>query len=141
MSRSNSDSKPAPADPTPGIRLDKWLWAARFFKTRSLASDAVSGGMVSLNGERAKASKTPKVGDELTIRRGTTVFTVIVRALSHQRRRAVEAQALYEETVESVAHREQAAELQRANALPDNRPRLGRPSKRDRRQINRFRGR
>jgi len=141
MARSNSDSETKSADAERGVRLDKWLWAARFFKTRALASKAISGGMVSLNGERAKAGKTPKVGDELVIRRGTTVFAVIVRTLSGTRRGATEARTLYEETAESIARREKLAELQRANALPDNRPRLGRPSKRDRREINRFRGR
>ena len=123
------------------VRLDKYLWAARFFKTRSLASAAVAGGMVSVNGERAKASKAVKVGDELIVRRGPMTFTIVVRALGDKRRSAAEAQALYEETPESVARREEIAAMHRASALPDNRPRLGRPSKRDRRMIDRFRGR
>jgi ribosome-associated heat shock protein Hsp15 len=141
MTKSRSEKASAPSDAPAPVRLDKWLWAARFFKTRSLASDAVSGGMVSMNGERAKAAKATKIGDELVIRRGQYVFTVIVRALSDRRRGAAEAQELYEETEDSVAKREETAELNRANALPDNRPRLGRPSKRDRRLIGRLKGR
>ena len=141
MKTTRSDKTDSANGDTPPVRLDKWLWATRFFKTRSLASDAVSGGMVSVNGERAKASKATKVGDEVIVRRGQFVYTLIVKALSDKRRGAAEAQALYEETEDSVARRKETAELNRANALPDNRPRLGRPSKRDRRQINRFRGR
>lgn len=141
MTKSRSGKALSPSDAPAPVRLDKWLWAARFFKTRSLASEAVSGGMVSMNGERAKSAKATKIGDELIIRRGQYVYTVIVRALSDKRRGAAEAQTLYEETEDSVAKREALAELNRANALPDNRPRLGRPSKRDRRLIDRFRGR
>jgi ribosome-associated heat shock protein Hsp15 len=141
MTKSRSDKASGASDAPASVRLDKWLWAARFFKTRSLASDAVSGGMVSMNGERAKSSKAIKVGDELVIRRGQYIYTVIVRALSDKRRGAAEAQELYDETEESIVRRQETAELNRANALPDNRPRLGRPSKRDRRQINRFKGR
>ena len=141
MTKSRSDKTSTSGEAPAPVRLDKWLWAARFFKTRSLASDAVSGGMVSMNGERAKAAKATKVGDELIVRRGQYVYTVIVRALSDKRRGAAEAQKLYEETEESIAKREETAELNRANALPDNRPRLGRPSKRDRRLIERLPGR
>ncbi|MEN8219657.1 MAG: S4 domain-containing protein [Pseudomonadota bacterium] len=124
--------------PTSKIRLDKWLWAARFFKTRSLATDAVSGGKVHLNQQRIKPAKEVHVGDELIIRTGYVERTVVVRALSKQRRPAKEAVLLYEETPESIQRREQAADLsKKAAAL---RPRgTGRPTKKERRKIHRFR--
>ena len=93
-----------------GIRIDKWLWAARFYKTRALAKEAIEGGKVHHRGERCKPGKEPKVGDEYVIRTGFEERTVIVRALSVVRRGAPEAQLLYEETAESLQRREQAAE-------------------------------
>ena len=117
-------------------RLDKWLWAARFFKTRALAKAAIEGGKVHCRGERCKPAKEPKVGDELTIRCGFDERTVIVRALSVVRRGAPEAQQLYEETADSLARREAAAALRQAGALGVQTD--GRPTKKQRRQIIRF---
>ncbi|MCQ4346462.1 S4 domain-containing protein [Pseudomonas stutzeri] len=119
------------------VRLDKWLWAARFFKTRALAKAAIEGGKVHCRGERCKPSKEPKLGDELTVRAGFDERTVIVRALSAVRRGAPEAQRLYEETAESLARREQAAALRQAGALGVQTD--GRPTKKQRRQIHQFR--
>ncbi len=90
------------------VRLDKWLWAARFFKTRALAKAAIEGGKVHCRGERCKPGKEPKVGEALVIRAGLDERTVVVRALSAVRRGAPEAQLLYEETADSLARREQA---------------------------------
>lgn len=120
------------------IRLDKWLWAARFFKTRNLAKEAIEGGKVHYNGARTKPSKEPQVGDQLTIRQGWDERTVLIKALSDQRRGAPEAQLLYEETEESIKKREtQAAERKSAHAThlsPDKRP-----TKKQRRDIRQFR--
>ncbi len=119
------------------VRLDKWLWAARFFKTRSLAKQAIDGGKVHCNGMRCKSSREVSEGDSLEIRRGWDELTVIVTALSDQRRGAPEAALLYEETPESRQKRETEAEqrrLQRAN----NPSPEGRPSKQDRRRIHQF---
>lgn len=122
---------------TPKVRIDKWLWAARFFKTRSLATDAVAGGKVQLNQQRTKPAKELHLGDELIIRTGYIERTVIVQALSKQRRSAKEAAVLYEETPESIQHRENAADLHRQAAAL--RPRgVGRPTKKERRTIHRF---
>jgi len=115
------------------VRLDKWLWAARFFKTRALAKAAIEGGKVHCRGERCKPSKEPKVGDELVIRSGFDTRTVVIRALSAVRRGAPEAQTLYEETAQSLAAREEAAALRKAGALGMQTD--GRPSKKQRRQI------
>ncbi len=115
------------------VRLDKWLWAARFFKTRALAKAAIEGGKVHCRGERCKPSKEPKVGDELVIRVGFDARTVVIRALSAVRRGAPEAQTLYEETAQSLAAREEAAALRKAGALGMQTD--GRPSKKQRRQI------
>ena len=120
------------------IRLDKWLWAARFFKTRALAKEAIEGGKVHCQGERCKPGKEPKVGDELSIRQGFDERRVRVEALSAVRRGATEAQALYSETPDSVLKREQAAALRKAGALGMTTD--GRPSKKQRRQIEHFRG-
>jgi len=120
------------------IRLDKWLWAARFFKTRALAKEAIEGGKVHCQGERCKPGKEPKVGDELSIRQGFDERRVKVEALSAVRRGAAEAQALYTETPESVLKRENAAALRKAGALGMTTD--GRPSKKQRRQIEHFRG-
>lgn len=115
------------------VRLDKWLWAARFFKTRALAKAAIEGGKVHCRGERCKPSKEPKVGDELLIRIGFDERTVVVRALSAVRRGAPEAQTLYEETPQSLAARALSAAQRKAGALGLQTD--GRPSKKQRRQI------
>ena len=119
------------------IRIDKWLWAARFFKTRSLATEAVKGGKVAVNGNRAKASREVEVGDTLIIRQGYDEKTVIVQDLSDKRGPASVAQLLYLETNESVVKREKEKELRQLSDA--QRPHgEGRPSKRARRQIHRF---
>jgi len=120
------------------LRLDKWLWAARFFKTRSLAKTAIEGGKVQLDGQRVKVSREIAVGDTLRIRQGWDEKIVVVRALSDQRRGAPEAQRLYEETAESIARREAEAEARKAAGGMIERP-PRRPTKKQRRQIHRFR--
>ncbi|MBH9345125.1 RNA-binding protein [Pseudomonas aeruginosa] len=120
------------------VRLDKWLWAARFFKTRALAKAAIEGGKVHCGGERCKPSKEPRPGEELTIRTGFDERTVVIRALSVVRRGAPEAQALYEETPASLERREPAAALRKAGALGVQTD--GRPPKNQRRQIHQLRG-
>ena len=121
------------------MRLDKWLWAARFFKTRGLAVDAIAGGHVSVNGERAKAAKMLRVGDAVEIRRPPFTHSVVVKGLSERRGPASEAQGLYEETPESKARRVQlAAEMRSVSAGPRF---PGRPTKKDRRDYEKwFRG-
>ena len=119
------------------VRLDKWLWAARFFKTRSQAKTAIDGGHVRLNGKRAKAAKEVKCGDTLDIRRGWEDFTVQVEGVSERRRGAAEAAVLYRETEASVAKREREVALRRAAGAQSS---YGRPSKRDRRRMERVRG-
>lgn len=119
------------------VRLDKWLWAARFFKTRALAKQAITGGKVHCQGERCKPSKEPKVGEELVVRAGYDARTIIIEQLSSVRRGAPQAQLLYRETAESIAAREEAAALRKAGALGVQTE--GRPTKKQRRQIHRFR--
>lgn len=121
------------------MRLDKWLWAARFFKTRTLASDAVSGGKVQLNGVRVKPSREVKIDDRLEISNGEVHWEITVRALSDKRGPAPEARLLYEESPESIARREVQRETRKLVADPAA-DLHGRPTKRDRRQINRFGG-
>ena len=122
------------------LRIDKWLWAARFFKTRGLASEAVSGGKVHINGERVKPARAVKIGDQLSITRGLYQYVVYVRGINSQRRPFAEAQLLYEETEDSIRTREQQMEINRAvNASISYSDR--RPSKKDRRQIVRFKRR
>ena len=118
-------------------RLDKWLWAARFYKTRSLAVEAISGGKVHLNGQRIKPSRTVRVDDTLTISRPPYEFEIVVQGLNLQRRPAAEAQMLYRETEESIEKREILRE-QIKNEPLGFRQQKGRPSKRDRRNIIRF---
>ncbi len=122
---------------TERVRIDKWLWAARFFKTRSLASEAVDGGKVHVNGERVKASRQVRAGDRLRIRRGIEEFELAIVALAEHRGPAVVAQALYEESDASVAKRRAVAEEKRqmAAALPRF---GGRPDKKSRRDIVRM---
>ena len=125
-------------DPAAGrLRLDKWLWAARFFKTRSLAKAAIEGGKVRLDGQRVKVSKEISVGDILQVRQGWDEKTVVVQALSDQRRGAPEAQALYRETAESLEKREAEAAARQAAGGMVERP-AHRPTKKQRRQIHRF---
>ena len=119
------------------VRLDKWLWAARFFKTRALAAEDIGRGRVSVNGQVAKASRELKPGDLLQWRQGPVQRTVKVLALSAVRGPAPQAQALYEETPDSIAARERAAELRRQGAEPAASIAQGRPTKRDRRDITR----
>lgn len=125
--------------PLDRMRLDKWLWAARFFKTRSLASQAVEHGRVKLNGDRVKPAREVKPGDRLDVHIGDTDWTLTVRALSWQRGPAPVAQTLYEEDAGSRARRE-AQQLARKLAAPPQSTLKGRPTKRDRRQIRRFTG-
>lgn len=119
------------------IRIDKWLWAARFFKTRSLAAEAVTGGKVEVNGARAKPSRVVRPGDRVNIRRGPYDWTIIVHAVSGRRGPAAEAGALYKETEESIRNREAAAAQLKVERPPDFEF-SGRPSKKDRRAIRRF---
>jgi ribosome-associated heat shock protein Hsp15 len=119
------------------LRLDKWLWAARFFKTRSLAKAAIEGGKVHLGGQRVKVSREISVGDTLQIRQGWDEKVITVKALSDQRRGAPEAQALYEETAESLEKREAEAAARKAAGGMIDRP-ATRPTKKQRRQIHRF---
>lgn len=118
-------------------RLDKWLWAARFFKTRALAAEAINGGKVHLNGDRVKPSRNIKPGDQLAVTRGQFVFDVTVQGLNKHRRPAKEAQLLYLETEESIEKRQETAES--LKILNANMPFTDkRPSKKQRRQIVRF---
>ena len=120
-----------------GIRIDKWLWAARFFKTRSLATDAVSGGKIKLNGAPTKASREVKIGDRLDVFNGETRWEVVVRGLSEKRGPASEARQLYEETPDSIGARE-AEQMRRKFEIEPAADIHGRPTKRDRRQMDRF---
>lgn len=115
------------------VRLDKWLWAARFFKTRSIAKDAIDGGKVHCDGVKGKASRAVTVGMSLKIRQGFNEKTVIIKDLSEKRGPASVAQTLYEETPESIEKREALA-VQR-KSMPQTE---GKPDKRQRRQIHRF---
>ncbi|EDY87678.1 RNA-binding S4 domain protein [gamma proteobacterium HTCC5015] len=119
------------------LRLDKWLWAARFYKTRSLATAAISGGHVHLNSERIKPAKTLKCGDEVRIRKGQMEITIVVEAISDRRGPAAVAQTLYRETAESQIKREQDKSQIRAEraALPTTR---GRPDKHTQRELRRL---
>ena len=117
-----------------GIRIDRWLWAARVFRTRSLATNAVEGGRVQVENQRAKPSKELQIGQTLLIRRGETVQTIVVTALSDQRGPATQAQTLYEETAESIELRElrrSSRRMERAGLTVPS----GRPDKRDRRAL------
>jgi len=123
-------NKPEPA----AVRLDKWLWAARFFKTRSLAAAAVKSGRVEVNGAKAKPAKTVAPGDAIRLRRGTEAFVLTVMRLSIQRGSAETAGSLYIESEESIRQREAAA-LQRKAAAAVRPKYKGRPGKRDRRAL------
>ena len=116
------------------VRLDKWLWAARLQKTRALASEAIRGGKVQVDGERVKASRDVRIGDTIAVTRGEDRMTVVVRALGAKRGPASEAALLYDETEESRAARERAA-AERKLARIAITPGTGRPTKRDRRRM------
>lgn len=117
------------------VRLDKWLWAARLFKTRALAAEAVERDRVLVNGQPAKPSRSLKPGDRLTLRQPGVVRDLVVRGLSRVRGPAPQAQALYEETAESLTARARAAEARRLAPEPATAIEQGRPTKRDRRQL------
>ncbi len=119
------------------MRLDKWLWAARFFKTRGLAQLAVAGGRVKLNGERIKPAHAVKAGDALAVRIEEIEWQVMVRGLAERRGPAQEAKKLYEETPAGLAARQQLMDLRRWGAEPASRLK-GRPTKRDRRLMEKF---
>lgn len=120
-----------------GVRLDKWLWAARFYKTRALAREMIEGGKVHYNGQRAKPSKIIELNSVLVLRQGNDERTVVVKAITDQRRPAAEAVLLYEETAESIEKREKLALARKLNSLsmphPDRRP-----DKKERRDLMKF---
>src|SRR6185295_6324725 len=119
-------------------RIDKWLWAARFFKTRSQATAAVAGGKVEVNGDTAKPSKVVKVGDRIQLRLGPTQYRVTVTGIGERRGSAAVAQTLYEESPESLAERQKIAADRRFTSAPSYEEK-GRPSKKDRRDLDRWR--
>lgn len=119
-----------------GVRLDKWLWAARFYKTRAIAKQAIEGGKVQCEGSRSKPSKEIEVGMVISLRQGFDEKTVVVKAVSDQRRGASEAQQLYEETADSIKLREEKA-LQR-KSQPKHWPSPTKPNKKQRRLITQF---
>ena len=118
------------------LRIDKWLWAARFFKTRSLAAEEIGKNRVQVNGDVAKASREVKPGDTVAMRMGPLTRTVTVRGLSGQRGPAPVAQQLYEETAESLAAQAAFREMRRAGIEPALTIEQGRPTKRDRRELD-----
>jgi ribosome-associated heat shock protein Hsp15 len=125
------------AGDTGNVRLDKWLWAARWFKTRSLAAKAVGGGKVQVNGRRPKRAATVQIGDRIRVRKGPSEFQLVVLALSERRGPASEARSLYEETAESIRAREKLA-AQRKAAPTFSFREGGKPSKKERRQLSKL---
>ena len=121
------------------VRVDKWLWAARFFKSRSIAVAAIDGGKVTVNGERVKPSREVKAGDAVRVRLGPYEHVVIVRAVSDRRGPAAQAALLYDETAESRAAREKL-HWQLKHAAPVIERGEGRPTKKDRRDLGKFKG-
>jgi ribosome-associated heat shock protein Hsp15 len=119
------------------MRLDKWLWAARFYKTRSLATEEIDKGRINVNAQQAKPSRDLRIGDTVVMRQGPVQRTIVVMGLSIVRGPAPQAQALYEETADSIQDRTQAAEARRLAAEPALSIEQGRPTKRDRRDIER----
>ncbi|KQN64006.1 MULTISPECIES: ribosome-associated heat shock protein Hsp15 [unclassified Erwinia] len=123
--------------PTDGVRLDKWLWAARFYKTRAIAREMIEGGKVHYNGQRGKPSKLVESGAELTLRQGNDERTVVIQAVSDKRGPAGDARLLYLETAQSIEKREKVALARKLNALsmphPDRRP-----DKKERRDLMKF---
>jgi ribosome-associated heat shock protein Hsp15 len=133
MARSSNPS----VDASDGLRVDKWLWFARFFKSRSQATEAVAGGLVHVNGERVKASREIQIGDTLFITRGESRYEIVVQSLLTRRGPATEAQSAYLETEQSIANRERKREqLRIAPPAP-----FGRPDKHERRALRSLRGR
>ncbi|MFT3814282.1 MAG: S4 domain-containing protein [Acidovorax sp.] len=124
--------------PPDSMRLDKWLWAARFYKTRALAVEEIGKGRVTVNAQSAKAAKDIRVGDQIALRQGVVARTVVVQALSNYRGPAPVAQQLYAETPESIAARQQAAEQRRLAPEPASAIEAGRPTKRDRREMTQW---
>jgi ribosome-associated heat shock protein Hsp15 len=118
------------------LRIDKWLWAARFYKTRTLASDEVEKGRVEVNGQEVKPAREVKIGDHISMRQAAVTRTVVVRGLSGMRGPAPVAQQLYEETAESVKARQEAAEQRRYAPEPALSIEQGRPTKRGRRELD-----
>ncbi|ACA88986.1 ribosome-associated heat shock protein Hsp15 [Shewanella woodyi] len=125
------------ADEITSIRLDKWLWAARFYKTRAIAKEMINGGKVHYNGQRAKSSKLAEVDAVIRLRQGYDEKEIVIKKLSEQRQKAAIAQTLYQETPESVAKRETYAEARRLNVLNNPAP-DHKPDKKQRRQLIRF---
>lgn len=123
------------------VRIDRWLWSARFYKSRSLATDAVNGGLAQLNGARVKPSREIGAGDEVAVTIGQTRRVVIVRGVGERRGPAKDAVKLYEETAQSIASRELAAERRRLQSPPPGAQLGMRPTKRDRRRLDEARGR
>jgi ribosome-associated heat shock protein Hsp15 len=130
----------AAPDESEVVRLDKWLWAARLFKTRALAAEAVEGGKVHVNGERVKRAKTLKPGDDVRVRKGPYEYRLTVRSTAGRRVSPKDVATVYEETEESRAARERLAEQHRAAAAASNWT-DGRPTKKERRQITKFKRR
>ena len=122
------------------LRIDKWLWSARFYKTRTLAAEEIGKGRVEVNGQEAKAAREVKVGDTVSVRRDSLTRTVVVRGLSNQRGPAPVAQQLYEETPESLKAREEASQQRRYSPEPALSIEHGRPTKRGRRELDEARG-
>ena len=122
------------------LRIDKWLWAARFYKTRSLAVEEIDKGRVRINDLEAKPSREVKAGDTVALRQGTVIRTVVVHGISSQRGPAPVAQQLYEETQESLALKTQAAEQRHLVSDPASSLERGRPTKRDRRTLDKAQG-
>ena len=137
MKPAASDKSAGRAAPAAEMRLDKWLWAARFYKTRALAVDEIVKGRISVNGQAAKPSRDLRVGDTLELRQGPVQRTLLVKALSALRGPAPVAQALFEETADSLARRTREAEARRLAAEPALSIEQGRPTKRDRRELTR----
>lgn len=133
----NMTKKNSQSDSSAGVRLDRWLWAARFFKTRAMAKQAIEGGKIHISGHRSKASKVLHGGEELAVRRGVELFTVDVLLLAEKRGPAKIAQTLYQETEESQKLREKASKLRHIQYLAETPP-SRKPDKRQRRQIHQF---
>nr|WP_110458465.1 ribosome-associated heat shock protein Hsp15 [Shewanella algidipiscicola] len=125
------------SEPQISVRLDKWLWAARFYKTRAIAKEMINGGKVHYNGQRTKSSKMADVDAVVRIRQGYDEKEVVIKKLSEQRQQAVIAQTLYEETPASIAKRQTYAEARRLNVLNNPAPDT-KPDKKQRRQLIRF---
>jgi ribosome-associated heat shock protein Hsp15 len=132
---------PGSATPSVRVRLDKWLWAARFYKTRALSADEIDKGRVHVNGQAAKPSREVRTGDTIELRSSDGTRTIVVRGISGVRGPAPVAALLFEETEASIALRVEAAERRRLAPEPAHSQPIGRPTKRDRRDIDQLRGR